>query len=112
MRRHLGFFESHMLAHDRVVLLELELVRLRPLVLLRVVREAGARGRDEADVVAHVGLRVSHAFARRHGLGAVSRLPLTNWPRHGSLAAPPGAPAHEADVSTPQSEPSSHARLP
>jgi len=42
VRRHLRFFENHVLAHYGIILLELQLVGLGPLILVGVVREAGA----------------------------------------------------------------------
>src|SRR6187455_2364412 len=53
VRRHLYLFEDHVLANDRIVLLDLQLTLLGTLVLGRVVREAGTGRRDEADVVTH-----------------------------------------------------------
>src|SRR6185312_15610567 len=47
----LAFLVDHVLAHDRIVLLELELFRGVLLVLLRGVEVAGAGRRDHADLV-------------------------------------------------------------
>ena len=46
----LAFLELDVLAHDRIVLLENELLRLRARVLLRDVEEAGVGRRVEADL--------------------------------------------------------------
>src|SRR3954463_4866076 len=59
VRRHLGLFEDHVLTHDGIVLLELELALLGSLVLVRVVRVPGVGRRDEADSIAHGGVPVS-----------------------------------------------------
>src|SRR5690606_19365396 len=58
VRRHLRLLEHDVLAGDRIVLFQLELGRLRPLVLRRVVGEAGAGRGDEANVIAHGRHRV------------------------------------------------------
>src|SRR6185295_12611017 len=59
VRRHLGLLEDHVLTHDGIVLLELELALLGSLVLVRVVRVPGVGRRDEADSIAHGGVPVS-----------------------------------------------------
>src|SRR4051794_24151203 len=46
----LGFLERDVLPHDRVVLVELELRRLRPGVLLRDVKKSGIRGGHQLDL--------------------------------------------------------------
>lgn len=53
MRRHLRFFENHVLAHYGIILLELQLVGLRPLILIGVIGKAGAGRRNQSYVVAH-----------------------------------------------------------
>src|SRR6478609_10508277 len=66
VRRHLRFFEDDVLAHDRIELLEFELVGLGALVLLRVVRIASAGRRNEADVFAHGSGVLSRDFCARN----------------------------------------------
>lgn len=50
---HLCFDELNMLAHPGIVLAQLELFRLCPFVLGRVVGVSSAGCRHEADVIAH-----------------------------------------------------------
>lgn len=59
VRRHFNLFENDMLTDDGIVLLELELTLLGSLVLVRVVCKPGTGRRDEADSIAHGGVRVS-----------------------------------------------------
>src|SRR5690606_26721673 len=51
--RHLLLDELHVLAHDRIELLDLQLLRLGALVLRGVVVVAGACGRHQADELTH-----------------------------------------------------------
>src|SRR5205814_4215618 len=53
VRRHFRLFEHDVLALDRVVLLELELVALRALVLGGVVGKTRTSRRNEANVLSH-----------------------------------------------------------
>src|SRR5450432_3506722 len=89
MRRHLGFFEEHVLTHHRVELLQLELVGLRALVLLRVIGVAGAGGRNEADVFAHgTGLLSRDIWPCKTWRAAKRRVMESFW----GLASGPSAP--------------------
>src|SRR5258708_39878369 len=75
MRRHLGLLEDRVLALDGVVLLQLELVRLGALVLRRVVDEAGAGRRNEANVLSHdAGANITRSGTRQ-ALGRLSAIP-------------------------------------
>src|SRR5690606_25498174 len=49
----LGFLVRDVLAHDRIVLLRLELLGMKTLVLHRNVEVAGVRGRQQFDLLAH-----------------------------------------------------------
>src|SRR5690606_35854228 len=74
VRRHLRLLEHHVLSSHRVVLLELELGRLGPLVLRRVVREPGSRRGNETDVVAHRAGPLPCALARSNrAYGPIAR---------------------------------------
>src|SRR5690348_18505224 len=97
----LGFAEDDVLARDRVELLELELIRLGPRVLLRHIEKAGIGAADELD---QDGAGFRHGGSRGFGSSAVSKIargrPLSRRARTGlagrDCAPPARSPAEHS----------------
>src|ERR1051326_1119624 len=95
----LGFAEDDVLARHRIELLELELIRLGPWVLLRHIETAGIGAADELD---QDGAGFRHGGSRGFGFSAVSKIacgrPLSRRARAdrpGRDCAPPERPPAE-----------------
>src|ERR1051325_6980842 len=111
----LRFAEDDVLARHGVELLELELIRLGPRVLLRHVEKAGIGAADELD---QDGAGFRHGGSRGFGSSAVSKIvrgrPLSRRARAGrpgpDCAPPERSPAAHAARSRKAADPTADAR--
>jgi hypothetical protein len=90
-----GFFEVDVLARDRIVLLERELLGRRARVLLRHIKKAGSSGADQLDLLScglgHLDLFSNRCVMRFSG-NLATRDPKSSLASHAAVAA-----AHHVD---------------